>query len=156
LHRFKSPDVASDFKSALDAAMAELETSGVTTVAAETTGAQAEKKEAEKEKKKEEGKKEEEVGELEDLFKAADFFPLTAEEEVGHEVELSFEGQGLKLNTEEDAKGGSMLYGFIGYGWYGRLCGANLKARFRYLLDVRCRYCGRMPVTGKSRISGYF
>jgi hypothetical protein len=41
------------------------------------------------------------VEEVEDLFKAADFFPA---EEVTEEKELSFDGQGLKLNTAEDAK----------------------------------------------------
>jgi hypothetical protein len=78
--------------------MAELETGpkpAVDAAAVKTAGAKKKKEE----KGKEEVEKEEEI---EDLFNAIDFFPA---EEVEHEVELSFEGQGLKLNTEEDAKG---------------------------------------------------
>ena len=94
--------MASDFKTALDAAMVELET-GPTTTKAVAVSAPA----VTVEQRGEEKKEEEEVAVVEDLFKAADFFPA---EDVKQEVELSFEGQGLKLNTEEDAKGRKQVW----------------------------------------------
>ena len=92
--------MATDFKTALDTAMLELETSPPDAAAATTGPSTAGEPAAIAEK--EEAKAAEGVEEVEELFKAADFFPA---EEVAVEKELSFEGQGLKLNTEEDAKG---------------------------------------------------
>ena len=93
--RFKSPDISSDFKAALDAAVASLGTAAPTTESKPAAAAESKPKTVTKTTVS--GGSEDE-----NLFPVKDFKPL---EPLEKESELSFDGLGLKLNTEEDAKG---------------------------------------------------
>jgi hypothetical protein len=103
--------------------MVELETGGPATAAAAVVPTAATET-----KEKKPATETAAVEEVEDLFKAADFFPA---DEVEVEKELSFEGQGLKLNTEEDAKGKGH-----GTAWTCRVQRRNFWSRNRELEPV--------------------
>ena len=93
--RFKSPEISSDFKKALDEAAKNATSSPV------KSDKPVSKTVAETEQVKTAPKSTSPASD-EGLFKPADFKPL---DELAKEVELSFDGQGLKLNTAEDAAG---------------------------------------------------
>ena len=95
LPRFKTPDISAEFKAALDAAVVGMEAvpAGEATASAAVSTAKPAKSEGKPTGPAAAGD--------EILFRAEDFKPLT---DVGEEKELSFEGLGLKLNTQEDAK----------------------------------------------------
>ena len=92
--RFKSPEISSDFKKALDEAAKNCTSSPVK---ADKTSS---KKSPDTEQVSKTTQKVVSKSNDEGLFKPEDFKPL---EELAKEVELSFDGQGLKLNTEDDA-----------------------------------------------------
>jgi len=92
--RFKSPEITKEFKDTLDLAVQGTETTPV--VIAKEASPAVSVSGSEKEKSKTPSAVEEEVV----LFDVADYSPP---EHVDNEEEVSFHGQGLKLNTEEDA-----------------------------------------------------
>ena len=92
--RFKSPEISSDFKKALDEAAKNCTSSPVK---ADKTSS---KKSPDTDQVPKTTQKVVSKSSDEGLFKPEDFKPL---EELAKEVELSFDGQGLKLNTEDDA-----------------------------------------------------
>eukprot|EP00092_Neocalanus_flemingeri_P036782 GFUD01040043.1.p1 GENE.GFUD01040043.1~~GFUD01040043.1.p1 ORF type:complete len:2751 (-),score=928.30 GFUD01040043.1:212-8194(-) len=91
--RFKSPEISSDFKQAIDDAVKNL--SSVSPV-------KNEKSVSKKSPEKSKSKTPDNISKSpeKELFTPAQFKPA---EDIANEVELSFEGQGLKLNTAEDA-----------------------------------------------------
>ena len=93
--RFKSPEISSDFKKALDEAAKNATSSPV------KSDKPVSKTVTETEQVKTKPKSTSPASD-EGLFKPEDFKPL---DELAKEVELSFDGQGLKLNTAEDAAG---------------------------------------------------
>ena len=98
--RFKTPEISSEFKKALDEAAANSTSSpvksGSKSKSPEVTSTSTTSKPTEKAKEQVSSAESDEG-----LFSPADFKPL---EELDTEVELSFDGQGMKLNTAEDAE----------------------------------------------------
>ena len=92
--RFKSPEISTEFKKALDEAAKDATATPVK--ADKPSSKKSPEAEQVKPAQKSVSSKEADEG----LFKPGDFKPL---ERLEQEVELSFDGQGLKLNTEEDA-----------------------------------------------------
>merc|ERR1719445_2972328 len=91
--RFKSPEISSDFKQAIDDAVIKVSSS---------SPVKKENHVAKKSPEKSKSKTPENVSKSpeKEMFTADQFKPI---EHVENEIELSFEGQGLKLNTAEDA-----------------------------------------------------
>merc|ERR1719369_451880 len=91
--RFKSPEISSDFKQAIDDAV---------TKVTSTSPVKKDKSITKKSPEKSKSKSPESVSKSpeKELFTAAEFKPV---EKIDKEIELSFEGQGLKLNSAEDA-----------------------------------------------------
>ena len=101
--RFKTPEICSEFKKALDEA-AENATSSPTKSTSKSKSAEVSSTSTSTaEKSTEKIKIKENVDSTADerLFSPEDFKPI---EKLDKEVELSFDGQGLKLNSEEDAR----------------------------------------------------
>ena len=96
LPRFKTPDISAEFKAALDAAVVGLEAAAPAGEANASAAVSTAKPAKSEEKSTGPAAAGDEI-----LFRVEDFKPLT---DVGEEKELSFEGLGLKLNTQEDAK----------------------------------------------------
>ncbi|XP_023348327.1 RANBP2-like and GRIP domain-containing protein 5/6 isoform X4 [Eurytemora carolleeae] len=92
--RFKTPEISSDFKSALDTAMSSF--GALTPSESKPTESVIKPSVSEPASKPSPS-----VNEDENLFPLKDFKPL---KHIERENELSFDGLGLKLNTEEDAK----------------------------------------------------
>ena len=93
--RFKSPEISIEFKKALDAAAKDATSSPV------KAEKQVSKKSPEAENQQVDSSEKSSTNNVDEcLFKPEDFEPLDI---LREEVELSFDGQGLKLNTEEDA-----------------------------------------------------
>ena len=92
--RFKTPEISAEFKKALDDAAKDAKASPA------KADKPSSKKSPETEQVKPAQKSVANKNEDEGLFKPEDFNPL---ERLGQEVELSFDGQGLKLNSEDDA-----------------------------------------------------
>ena len=92
--RFKTPEISAEFKKALDDAAKDAKASPA------KADKSSSKKSPETEQAKPAPKSVANKNEDEGLFKPEDFKPL---ERLGQEVELSFDGQGLKLNSEDDA-----------------------------------------------------
>ena len=94
--RFKTAEIAGDFKTAADEAVKDAST-GDESELTETVSVSvvAERKQVEEVKTSSSA-----AEDGTDLFPASDFLPV---DHVQDEIELSFEGQGLKLNSAEDA-----------------------------------------------------
>jgi len=91
--RFKSPEISSDFKQAIDDAVKNLSSS---------SPIKKEKSVSKKSPEKSKSKTPDNVSKSpeKELFTPAQFKPV---DDIANEIELSFEGQGLKLNSAEDA-----------------------------------------------------
>ena len=96
--RFKTPEISTEFKTALDDAAKDSTSSPVKAADKNSTSKSA-ISDTDKTNSKTAPKPVTKTSD-EGLFKPEDFKPL---EDLSKEVELSFDGQGLKLNSEDDA-----------------------------------------------------